>query len=123
MAALTTRKMARDVLLSKFMERLDVFIPLDESRALPGSTFEAFETQAEQCGLPLVRAMMEERSKLSEQALVTHPGRCPQCRSQSVYLRSEQPVEQRQSAYGPVSLRKQRCRCRDCGKTFSPSRP
>jgi len=121
MPALTNRNASRERLRKMFEEQLEKFIPQDESVPLQGSTFEIFETQAEECGLPLMAAMMEERSKLDSQALVEQGGRCPHCRSERVYLRSEKPEEERQSAYGPLRLRKQRCRCRACGKTFSPA--
>ena len=122
MPALTDRKAARERLRKKFEEQLEKFIPQDESIPLQGSTFEIFETQAEECGLPVMVAMMEERSKLDAQAFVEQGGRCPYCRCERVYLRSEETEEERQSAYGTLHLRKQRCRCRGCGKTFSPAR-
>ena len=122
MPALTTRDAARTRLRKLFETQLKKFIPPDESQPLQGSTFEVFETQAENCGLPLVAAMMEERSKLDGQALVEQAGRCPHCQSERVYLRSERlGAEQRQAACGTLRLSKQRCRCRACGKTFSPA--
>ena len=121
MAALTSREAARERLRKLFEERLEKFIPQDASVPLQGSTFDIFETQAEECGLPLLSAMMEERCKLDGQACVEEPGRCPYCRSNRVYLRAERPAEERQSPYGGVRLSKQRCRCRACGKTFSPA--
>lgn len=121
MPALTDRKASRERLRKLFEAQLEKFIPLDESVPLQGTTFEIFETQAENCGLPVVAAMMEERSKLDGQALVEQGGRCPHCRSERVYLRAGNLEEERQSAFGRMQLRKQRCRCRACGKTFSPS--
>lgn len=121
MPALTSRDASRARLRKLFEERLEKFIPQDPSVPLQGSTFDIFETQAEECGLPLLAAMMEERCKLDGQARVEQPGRCPHCRSKRVYLRAENPDEERQSAYGSVQLNKQRCRCRACGKTFSPA--
>ena len=121
MPALTSREAARERLRKLFEERLEQFIPQDKSVPLHGSTFDVFETQAEECGLPLLAAMMEERCKLDGQARVEQPGRCPYCRSKRVYLRNERASEERQSAFGSVQLNKQRCRCRACGKSFSPA--
>lgn len=123
MPATTTRKESRERLRQLFEASLEKFIPLDETKPLEGSTFAAFEIQAEDCGLPILTAMIEERSRLDGQALITaaQPGPCPHCRSANVYLRTERHDDKRQSPHGPVRLRQQRCRCRECGKTFSPA--
>jgi len=50
-------------------------------------------------------------------------GQCPRCGSDRIYLdhSGKQTQEEIISPHGPVVIGKQKCRCRACGRSFSPS--
>jgi hypothetical protein len=123
MAARTTRKEARARLLKTMMDALDRMIPPDESKPLKGSKFIDWENQAEEFKQAVVPTLLEERAALEGNAQVNDGGHCPHCGSDSVYLEKQTTTPEVRGPDGPVVVAKQHCRCRNCGGSFSPSRP
>lgn len=123
MSALRTRQEARERIRQAFEAALNRVIPPDEATPLAGSTFLDFEDQAELIRQALLPTFLEERAALDEQATVARAGHCPHCGSDRVYLEKEFTSPEILSPHGPIVLRKQHCRCRCCGGSFSPSRP
>ena len=121
MAALKTRQEARERVRQVFSAALDRVIPADASKPLRGVTFLEFEDQVEELVRAVAPTLLEERAALEPNAAVEEVGRCPHCGSRRVYLRRDTLQPEIHSPHGPVVLRKQRARCRACGKSFSPS--
>lgn len=125
MSALTDRQQARERLSQVFHSILDKMIPADEAVPLAGSKFIEWEDQGEELARTMVPLFLEERAALEASAHADNGGRCPHCGSTRVYLMKQEPgaaqVEVR-TPHGPVVLEKQRCRCRSCDRSFSPSR-
>ena len=121
MAALTTRKDARERLLKLFEDSLDRIIPPEELIPLKGQTFRDFEDQVEAVRKTILPAILEERAALEPTATVEDPGHCPHCRSDRVYLEKESSKAEVIGPHGPVIVELQRARCRCCGRSFSPS--
>jgi hypothetical protein len=124
MPARTTRKEARARLLRTIMAAVDRIIPEDESRPLRGSTFADWEDQTDAFKQAVIPTILEERSALEANAEVAPEqlGRCPFCGSDSVRLRTD-PIATPEviTPDGPAAIPVQRCRCRQCGRSFSPS--
>jgi hypothetical protein len=121
MAALTTRKDARDRLLKLFNDSLDRIIPPEEASPLKGQTFRDFEDQVEAVRKTILPAILEERAALEPTAAVDDAGHCPHCRSDRVYLEKQSRKAEVIGPHGPVIVELQRARCRCCGRSFSPS--
>ena len=121
MSARTTRQEARRRVLADVTAALDRVIPADESKPLRGGTFASWEDQADDFARTITTALLEERAGLEDSAAVTVGGTCPHCGSGRVYLKARAVQGELQTPYGPVVLEQQRCRCRSCGRTFSPS--
>lgn len=121
MAALTTRKAARERIQMVFEAAMDRVIPQDESVPLKGTTFLEFENQVEELSRQVLPTLLEERSALEPNAEVHEPGRCPYCASNRLYLKKEVTQPEMQSPHGVVVVPKQHARCRACGGSFSPS--
>jgi hypothetical protein len=122
MAALTTRKDARERLLKLFEESLDRIIPPEGLAPLKGQTFRDFEDQVEAVRKTILPAILEERAALEPTAVVEDAGHCPHCRSDRVYLEKESRKAEVIGPHGPVIVELQRARCRCCGRSFSPAR-
>jgi len=124
MPARTTRKEARDRLLRTIQVAVDRIIPEDESKPLHGSTFADWEDQTDAFKQAVIPTILEERAALESNAELgeKHLGRCPFCGSESVKLRSD-PLAAPEviTPDGPAVIPVQRGRCRDCGRSFSPS--
>jgi hypothetical protein len=88
---------------------------------LVGGKFIDWENQADLIERELCTAFLEERAALEAAAEVVDGGLCPHCGSDRVYLMKEVSKVEVRSPHGPVVLNKQRCRCRSCDRTFSPS--
>jgi hypothetical protein len=101
---------------------LDKLIPADESLPLHGGKFIEWEDQADELEQTLCTTFLEERSALEDSAQTDCGGRCPHCSSTRVYLIKQAQKVEVQTPHGAVVLYKQRCRCRSCDRTFSPSR-
>lgn len=116
-----SRVEARERLRQILEKQLDRWIPADERVPLKGEIFRDFEEQADQIKAALLPTYLEERCALDDKSMPELPGNCPHCGS--VLTRwIEAPVqEERLSTAGPVVLPKHPARCRDCGRTFSPS--
>src|SRR5579872_66698 len=112
MPSLTSREDARARLQSLFQQALDRFIPSNEQVALRGKTFAEFEEQTYRHGNEVLAAMMEERAKLDEEAVVTTAGRCPYCESDRTYLCADVQHKEIRSPSGGVSVQVQQVRCR-----------
>jgi hypothetical protein len=121
MPSRTNRQQARERLDAIYQSLRDKLIPADESEPLQGGVFLDWENQADQIEKELCVAFLEERAALEAAAQVQGGGRCPHCGSDRVYLMKEESQVEVRSAHGPVVMHKQRCRCRSCDRTFSPS--
>lgn len=123
MPARRTRQEARERLTQVFEQLRDRLIPLEESKPLKGALFREWEAQADELERTLTTVFLEERAGLEDNAGVSGAGRCPHCNSERVYLEQRTVQGERQTPHGPVVLEEQRCRCRSCDRTFSPSGP
>jgi hypothetical protein len=121
MSSRTNREQARQRLDAIYFALREKLIPVDESVPLQGGKFIDWENQADQIEQELCTAFMEERAALEASAQVENGGRCPHCGSDRVYLMKQESKVEVRSPHGPVVLHKQRCRCRACDRTFSPS--
>jgi hypothetical protein len=122
MAALTDRQKARERLSQVFQSILDKMIPADEAVPLAGSKFVEWEDLGDEVDRTLVPVFLEERAALHASAQADCGGRCPHCHSDRVYLIKQVAKVEVLTPHGPVVLHKQRCRCRSCDRSFSPSR-
>jgi hypothetical protein len=122
MPALTDRQKARERLTEVFQSLLDQMIPADEAVPLRGGKFVEWEDQGDEVDRTLVPVFLEERAALEASAQADCGGRCPHCGSDRVYLIKEAGKVEVLTPHGPVVLNKQRCRCRSCDRSFSPSR-
>lgn len=125
MAARTTRQEARERIIKSFMDSLDRIIPPDEAAPLRGKTFLDWERQADVMRKSVLPTLLQERAALDETAVVAVGacGKCPRCGSDRIYLDHGGQDAQKEviSPHGPVVISKQQCRCRACGRSFSPS--
>jgi hypothetical protein len=122
MSALTDRQKAREKLSQVFQSILDKMIPADKSVPLEGRKFIDFEDQGEQVIHSLIPVFLEERAALDAAAQADMGGRCPYCQSTRIYLIKQIGQVEVLTPHGPVVLKKQRGRCRECNRSFSPSR-
>lgn len=123
MGTLHSRAQARNRLRQLLEAELDRLLPADESVPLKGRIFRDFEDQADELKATLLPAFLEERCALDGQSMPQTPGTCPHCGSQSTRFIEEPGQEERLSTAGPVVLPTHQARCRDCGRSFSPSGP
>jgi hypothetical protein len=121
MAALTDRQKARERLSQVFQSILEKMIPADEAVPLAGSKFVEWEDLGDEVDRTLVPVFLEERAALEASAHAECGGRCPHCHSDRVYLIKQVGKVEVLTPHGVVVLNKQRCRCRSCNRTFSPS--
>ena len=122
MSTLTDRQRARERLNHVFQAILDKMVPADESVPLPGGRqFVEWEDLADEVDRTLVPVFLEERAALDAAAQADCGGRCPHCHSDRVYLIKAARQTEVQTPHGVVVLTKQSCRCRQCGRSFSPS--
>jgi hypothetical protein len=125
MAARTTRLEARGRIIKSFMDSLDRIIPPDEQVPLRGRTFLDWERQADAMRKAVMPTLLQERAALDGSAAVEAGavGKCPRCGSDRIYLDHDGEESQKEviSPHGPVVIAKQQCRCRACGRSFSPS--
>jgi hypothetical protein len=123
MGSLTDRRSARQRVIDVFFAQLDQLIPGDESIELKGRKFIDWENQADELDRSVTGAFLEERAALDGRADVdaSNCGLCPSCGSARIYLLKRATSTERQTAHGMVVLREQKCRCRACGRHFSPS--
>ena len=124
MAALTDRQKARERLSQVFQSILDKMIPADAavSRRAGSRKFVEWEDLGDEVDRTLVPVFLEERAALEASARADCGGRCPHCDSDRVYLIKQVGKVEVMTPHGPVVLYKQRCRCRSCDRSFSPSR-
>ena len=125
MAARTTRSQARERIIKSFMDSLDRIIPPDDAVPLRGKTFLDWERQADAMRKAVLPTLLQERASLDATAVVKADecGKCPRCGSDRIYLDHGGEESQKEviSPHGPVVISKQQCRCRACGRSFSPS--
>jgi transposase-like protein len=92
---------------------------------LRGKTFLDWEKQADEMRKAVLPTLLQERAALDESAQVDagQSGNCPRCGSGRVYLDHGGMESQKEviSPHGQVMVSKQQCRCRACGRSFSPS--
>jgi hypothetical protein len=120
----TTREQARARLDAIYAALRDRLIPSDESVPLGPDKFINWEDQADQIERELCGAFLEERAALAQAARMGDLCQCPYCASPRVYLiKRDDPAGQVEllTPHGPIVLHKQHCRCRSCGRSFSPS--
>lgn len=116
-----TRAEARERLRQIFEKQLDQLIPADEKVPLKGEIFRDFEDQADQIKAAVLPTFLEERCALDDRSMPSLPGNCPHCGSVSTRWIEAATQEERLSTAGAVVLPRHPARCRDCGRTFSPS--
>jgi len=121
MAALRTRKEARERAMQTFIASLNQMIPEDEAVALQGRTFRDFELQAQKLKEAVIPTLLEERAALDPQASAEAAGACPHCGSGRTYLEKGAVQKEIRSTDGPVVLLKKHARCYACNGSFSPS--
>jgi hypothetical protein len=125
MSARTTRREARERIIKSFMDSLDRIIPPEESVPLRGRTFLDWEHQADVMRKAVLPTLLQERAALDDAAQINGDecGKCPRCGSDRIYLDHGGQEAQKEviSPHGPVVVGKQQCRCRACGRSFSPS--
>ncbi len=122
MAALTDRQKARERLSQVFQSILDKMIPADTAVPLAGCKFIDWENMGDEVDRTLVPVFLEERAALEASAQADCGGHCPHCGSDRVYLIKQVGQVEVLTPHGPIVLKKQRCRCRSCDRSFSPSR-
>ena len=115
------RNPSRNRILNVAQRVLDNVIPPDGKSTLKGRTFSDFEDQVEEAGRIFMTTMLEERAALDASAWLEHPGLCPHCESDRVYMEKEITIKEIISCVGPLRVRLQHCRCRACDGSFSPS--
>jgi transposase-like protein len=107
------------------MVSLERIIPSDESVPLRGRTFLDWEQQADMMRKAVLPTLLQERAALDATAQVNDDecGKCPRCGSDRIYLDHGGQETQKEviSPHGPVVVGRQQCRCRACGRSFSPS--
>jgi DNA-directed RNA polymerase subunit RPC12/RpoP len=107
------------------MDSLDKIIPPDENMPLRGQTFGDWEQQADAMRKAVLPTLLQERAALDSGAEVAADGcgQCPRCGSTRIYLDRPDQMPQKEviSPHGKVVILKQHCRCRECGRSFSPS--
>ncbi len=121
MSAMITRTEARERVRQVFEAALERHIPSDESQPVRGDLFREWEDQADVVCREVGGSFLETLAQLHDQARVETPGTCPHCGSGSTRFLEAAGEQERQSAHGPVTLPRQRARCRSCGRSFSPS--
>jgi DNA-directed RNA polymerase subunit RPC12/RpoP len=107
-----------------FEQALDRVIPEDEATPLRGRVFREWEDQAEEFQAEVIGCLLEERAALEATAerAAADLGCCPHCGSDRLYLQRREPKNKTiRSPHGEVVLGEQSVRCRQCGKSFSPS--
>jgi len=121
MSAVTSRQAARERILGQIQAEVDRLLPADESIPLKGRTFLDFENVAEKVSNDLYVTIVEERVALAGLDRPT-VGRCPHCSSPRLRKVEEvgRPKEIR-TPRGVAIVEEPKLRCRDCGRTFSPS--
>jgi hypothetical protein len=124
MAALTTRKAARERLMKVFVAELERLLPADDAGPEAWQTFREWEEQADKFDRTVTAVLIEELAALQVSAQVQDGGRCPHCGSDRVYLEPRAAKQtELQTNHGVVVVGRQRCRCRACHRSFSPSGP
>jgi hypothetical protein len=123
MSKLTDRQSARERIRKAFEAQLDRLIPLDESMELEGTKFIDWEDQGDELDRAVTGTFLQERAALDGHADVDAlcGGPCPSCGSRRIYIPKAKRNVERNTPHGPVVLSEQTCRCRACGKCFSPS--
>jgi hypothetical protein len=118
-----TRQQSRQKIDSVFQTAMSKVIPADEHKPLRGRTFSDFEDQVEEAGRIVMTEMLQQRAELDAMAWEEHPGLCPHCDSDRVYLEKQTTIREFRSPAGLLKIRVQHCRCRACNGSFSPSTP
>ena len=89
---------------------------------LTGRKVVEWEDMGDEVDRTLVPVFLEERAALEASAQADCGGHCLHCGSDRVYLIERIGQVEVQTPHGPIVLKKQRCRCRSCDRSFSPSR-
>lgn len=125
MAALKDRQQARESLQKVFSSLLDKMIPPDAATPLPGGRrFVDWEELGNEVERQLIPHFLEQRAALDAAAHVEGDLECPHCGSDRIYMiKPDEKGNQVEipTPHGAVVIEKQRCRCRACGRSFSPS--
>jgi transposase len=120
MSALTSRQAARERILRQVQAEVDRLLPADPSIPLQGRTFLDFENVAERVSNDLYVTIVEERVMLAGLDRPT-VGRCPHCSSPRLRKVGEVRKKEIRTPRGVATVQEPSLRCRDCGRTFSPS--
>lgn len=121
MSTVTSRQAARERILRQIQAEVDRLLPADESVPLQGRTFLDFENVAERVSNDLYVTIVEERVMLT--GLDRLPARrdCPHCSSPRLRKVGEVRKKEIRTPRGVATVEEPTLRCRDCGRTFSPS--
>jgi hypothetical protein len=121
MPAVTTRQAALEQINKVFQSAVERFIPADESKPLRGTTFRDFELQVQAFKADVIPIILEQRAALTDSAEATEAGCCPHCGSQQTRWAGGPAQKEIRGPDGVIVLTKQHGRCRQCGRSFSPS--
>jgi transposase len=120
MSTVTSRQAARERILKQVQAEVDRLLPADPTIPLQGRTFLDFENVAERVSNDLYVAIVEERVMLAGLDRPT-VGRCPHCSSPRLRKVGEVRKKEIRTPRGVATVEEPALRCRDCGRTFSPS--
>jgi len=115
-----SRQAARERILQQIQMEVDRLLPADESIPLQGRTFLDFENVAERVSNDLYVTIVEERVILAGLDRPT-VGRCPHCSSPRLREVGEVRQKEIRTPRGAATVEEPTLRCRDCGRSFSPS--
>jgi DNA-directed RNA polymerase subunit RPC12/RpoP len=120
MSGLTSRQAARERILRQIQAEVDRLLPADPTVPLQGRTFLDFENVAERVSNDLYVTIVEERVTLAglDRPTVT---RCPHCSSPRLRKVGEIRKKEIRTPRGVAMVEEAGLRCRDCGRSFSPS--
>ncbi len=121
MPAVTTRQEALERISQTFRTALERMIPADETKRLRGTTFRDFELQAQELKAALIPILLEEFARLTDSAEVAEAGCCPHCGSPHTRWAEAPTPKEIRGPDGVLMLTRQQGRCRQCGRSFSPS--
>ena len=120
MSELTTRQAARERIFKQIQAEVDRLLPADGNVPLQGRTFLDFENVAERVSNDLYVTILEERVMLAGLERPT-VARCPHCSSPRLRKVGEVRKKEVRTPRGLATVEESSLRCRDCGRTFSPS--
>jgi DNA-directed RNA polymerase subunit RPC12/RpoP len=120
MSAVASRQAARERILRQIQAEVDRLLPADPDVPLQGRTFLDFENVAERVSNDLYVTIVEERVMLAGLDRPT-VARCPHCSSPRLRQAGDLRKKEIRTPRGVAMVEEPMLRCRDCGRSFSPS--